>query len=195
VTDADFDPFSRLLGEVMAFYRRDATAFAIDVWWEACRRYSLAAVRAALSAHGRDPEKGSFAPYPADVIRHLEGRHDDRALLAWHRVLQAMSSIGHYSSVDFSDAFTHAAIVDLGGWARVCCTGVDELDFTRRRFCESYRAYIAAGAAPADTPRRLAGEHETVNEALGYTSASPGPWESLATDDASRRIAVGSRLS
>jgi len=186
MNDSDFEAFSRLLGEVMAFYRRDASAFAVDVWWNACRIYPLGAVRGALAAHARDPERGAFAPLPADVVRHLEGRGEDRALLAWHRVLQAMSSVGHYSSVDFGDALTHAAIIDIGGWARVCCTSTDELDFTRRRFCESYRAYLAAGAVPADTPRRLAGEHEAMNAALGYTVAREGPWESLAAEEPER---------
>jgi Domain of unknown function (DUF6475) len=190
MNDSEFDPFSRLLGEVLAFYRRDQSAFAVDVWWRALRNYSLAAVRAAFTAHARDPEKGSFAPFPADVIRHLEGRTEDRALLAWHRVLRAASSIGHYSSVDFGDAFTHAAIVDLGGWTRLCCTSTDELDFVRRRFCESYRAYVAAGGVPADTPRTLAGEHEAMNAALGYTLVGP---ELLAADDAPAQLRAAGR--
>ena len=180
MTSTDFEAFSALLADVMAFYRRDAGAFALEVWWQACRSYSMPSLRAAFSAHARDPERGSFAPMPADIVRHLEGTGGDRALLAWHRVLQAMQSVGHYASVEFGDAFTHAAIVDLGGWAHVCCTNTHELDFLRRRFCESYRAYVAAGGVPPDTPRRLAGEHEAQNAALGYTVASEGRWESLA---------------
>ncbi len=168
MTDADFDRFSRLLADVMAFYRRDASAFALDVWWNACHGYSLAAVRDAFNAHARDPERGAFAPMPADIVRQLEGTGGDRALLAWHRVLQAMQSIGHYASVEFGDPFTHAAIIDLGGWPTVCCTRTSELDFVRRRFCESYRAYVAAGGVPPDTPRQLTGEHEAQNAALGY---------------------------
>jgi hypothetical protein len=183
MTETDREPFAQLLADVMAFYRRDASAFALEAWWQACRRYPLEAVRAAFTAHARDPERGAFAPMPADVIRQLDGTAGDRALVAWHRVLAAMHSVGHYSSVDFGDAFAHAAITDLGGWPALCCARTDELDFARRRFCESYRAYLAAGAVPPDTPRRLAGEHEARNEALGFTVASEGRWESLAAPD------------
>jgi hypothetical protein len=195
MTDLEFEAFSRYIGQVLAFYRRDASAFAVDVWWQACRGYPLQAIRAALSAHARDPERGAFCPMPADIVRQLEGRPDDRALRAWHRVLRAMSDVGHYSSVDFGDALTHAAIVDAGGWQRLCCTSSSELDFVRRRFCESYRAHLAAGGAPADTPRHLAGEHETTNNALGYTVVSEGPWESIAAEEAAPRIGVRGHLA
>lgn len=169
MTANDFDAFSALLADVMAFYRRDAGSFALEVWWQACRGYSLASLRSAFSAHARDPEHGAFAPMPADIVRHLEGTGGDRALRAWHQVLRAMQAVGHYASVDFGDAFTHAAIIDCGGWPALCCTRTAELDFVRRRFCESYRAWLAAGTVPEDTPRRLAGEHELHNAALGFT--------------------------
>lgn len=174
MNEADHGAFSRLIADVLAFYRRDAGKFSLDVWWQACKAYPLEALRAALSAHARDPERGSFAPYPADVVRQLEGRHDDRALLAWHRVLQATQDFGHYASVDFGDLVIHAAIVDAGGWQAVCCAPSKDLDFLRRRFCESYRAYSAAGGVPFDTPKRLAGEHERANAALGFVPLEGG---------------------
>ena len=182
MTNTDRDAFSVLLADVFGFYRRDVTAFAADVWWRTCQTYSLAQLRAAFGAHCRDPERGAFAPMPADVVRHLEGRHDDRALLAWHRVLLATSTVGHYASIDFGDPTIHAAIVDLGGWRRLCTLELDELDFARRRFCESYRAYLAAGGVPNDTPRYLAGEHETANAALGYTVERERDVDLLETD-------------
>jgi hypothetical protein len=194
MTDDNQEAFARLIADVLTFYRRDAGQFALQVWWLALRGYSLEAVRGALGAHARDPERGAFAPYPADVIRILDGRHADRALLAWHRVLGATHTVGHYASVDFGDAFIHAAIVDVGGWPALCCTPADELDFVRRRFCESFRAYLAAGGVPPDTPARLAGEHERTNAALGYIAAGEAPKARLSAARP-RLVAVETRPS
>jgi hypothetical protein len=169
MTESDFDEFTGLVSSVMAFYRQDVSEFAFSVWWEACKGYDLDGVRRAFNAHAVDADAGMFAPKPADVARQLQGRVLDRALMAWSRVHAATQRIGAYVSVDFGDPIIHAAIVDLGGWPALCRLPIDALPFTQKRFCDAFRAHTGLGAA--DAPRYLSGEHETANEALGYTTA------------------------
>jgi hypothetical protein len=161
---SDRAPFAQLLSDAMAFYRQDVSEFALGVWWEACRRYDLEQVSKAMTAHAMDPERGQFAPKPADIVRQLDGTQTDRSLVAWGKVLEAMRSVGAYSSIDFGDRAIHAAITDMGGWPTVCRSQVDELPFLQRRFCDSYRAYMRR--PEVDAPLRLAGQHETDNARL-----------------------------
>ena len=163
----DRAPFAQLMTQVLAFYRQDVTDFTLDVWWEACRNFDLEQVRKALTAHAMDPDRGQFAPKPADLVRQLRGTHTDRALLAWGRVFEAMSSVGAYRSPDLGDPIAHAVIVDMGGWPTLCRSDNDALPFTQKRFCDTYRTYAARGEI-STMPLRLVGESEASNAALGF---------------------------
>jgi hypothetical protein len=108
--DDDMPALARLLDDVAAL-RRDPpyTATQKAMWFRVLRDYPLAVVRAGLDAHMRDPDRGTYAPMPADVIRHataargddgrpgpeeawmlaLRGR-DERATIVWtHETAQA----------------------------------------------------------------------------------------------------------
>lgn len=163
--------FTALLTDALAFYRQDVSEFVLSVWWQACSGYSLEQVRRALTAHAMDPERGRFAPMPADIVRALHGTQTDRSLLAWGKVLDAVKRIGAYESPDFGVDAIHCAIDDLGGWIKVCRSSVDELPHLQRRFCESFRAY----SARPDAIRKvtLIGEHEAVNRSLGRSVRAP----------------------
>lgn len=167
----DRGEFANLMTQALAFYRQDCSDFALSVWWEACQRFDLEQVRKALTAHAMDPERGQFAPKPADLVRQLQGTHTDRALLAWGRVWEAMQSTGAYQTVDFGDPIIHAAVVDLGGWVSLCRIDLDDLPFVQKRFCDAYRVYSKVGKP--DAPLRLAGESELVNTQSGRIGVDP----------------------
>lgn len=73
--EADFDHFSALLDDVLGLYpsARPATAGQKAMYFRALMAHSVADIRAAFTAHARDPQRGRFAPVPADVIAQLEG--------------------------------------------------------------------------------------------------------------------------
>ena len=148
--------FAQLVTDVMAFYRQDVSPFALSVWWQACERFDFEQVSKALTEHAMDPDRGQFAPKPADMVRQLEGTATDRAMIAWGKVLGAIQSVGAYSDVVFDDPAIHAAIDDLGGWTKVCRGELKELSFLQHRFCEAHRAY--AGRRVFDYPRKLTGD-------------------------------------
>lgn len=165
----DAQAFQSLMTQVLAFYRQDASEFALSVWWEACNNADLEQVRKALNAHAIHPEKGQFPPRPADIVRELGGTFTDRALLAWGRVARAMSEVGAYASVDFGDLVIHEAISQLGGWPAICRASNDEQSFIQKRFCDFHRTFTTRGA-PTDAPLRLQGEHATTNAATSPES-------------------------
>lgn len=181
--DQDKPEFARLLGDVMAFYRQDVSPFAATVWWQACAPFDLEQVRKALTRHAMDPDRGQFAPKPADIVRQLQGTTTDRALVAWGKVYEAMCSVGAYQSVAFDDPAIHAAVGDMGGWTTVCRMPLDELPHTQRRFCELHRAYTGRGEFAY--PPVLIGQHEAENRSAGRRVAPP-----MLIGDAQRARAV-----
>ena len=170
MTPADRRRFITLLTGVHGFYRVDMTDFAVGVWQRALEPYAIEAIERAFDAHARDPKAGSFMPKPADLVRVLDGTAEDRALIAWSKVLGAIQSVGGYSTVAFDDAAIHPAIVDLGGWVKVCEITMDELPFLQRRFTAAYAAHLRAGTPHAPL---LIGRHDAENARIGAERQKP----------------------
>ena len=168
----DRGPFAQVLQAALAFYGQEATEFALDVWWQACQGFSIEQVRKALTRHAMDPDRGHFPPKPADIVRVLQGTHQDRSLVAWGLVFDAMQRVGSYSSVDFGDAAVHCAVEDLGGWTSLCKTTMEQLGFVQKRFCDAHRAYSNRGEAVRPVPY-LVGYHEITNRSLGRKVDKP----------------------
>ncbi len=154
--------FAQLITDVLAYYRQDASRFVLDLWWGACQPFELAQIHQAMQRHATDPEHGRFAPRVADVVRILAGTAADRAAMAWGKTLEAMGSVGAYTDVVFDDPAIHAAVLDLGGWPKVCRTDLKELGYLQHRFCESRRAYTGRGTF--DYPRCLGGDRSPDSE-------------------------------
>lgn len=153
----DRKAFGTLLADAMAFYGQELSVFAIEVWWQACAKFSFEQVSKAFTRHAMDPERGQFAPRPADIIRMLDGTATDRAMMAWGKLHDAMGRVGAYTDVVFDDPAIHAAVDDMGGWPKLCRTELSELSYLQHRFTETYRAYVGRGEAFA-YPRRLVGD-------------------------------------
>jgi hypothetical protein len=74
--EADFAPFCALLDDTAALLMRQGQALSATqraMYFRALAEHSLDAVRAALDAHVRDPQRGRFFPMPADLIAQLQG--------------------------------------------------------------------------------------------------------------------------
>lgn len=136
-----------LVSDVLGYYRQPVTPFILTVWWSACQPFSMEQVSKAMTQHVTDPDPkiGKFAPTVSDLVRVLAGTKTDRSLMAWGRVYEAMCEVGAYRDVDFCDNAIHAAVIDMGGWPKMCRTELKEMSFLQHRFCESYRAYQTAG--------------------------------------------------
>ncbi len=185
MTESDRNELGTLLTQALGFYGQTLSAFALSVWWQACSGFELADVRRALTAHAMDPDRGQFAPKPADIVRVLRGTSADRSLVAWGKVLDAMQRVGAYQTVVFDDGAIHAAISDMGGWPTVCRSNIDELPFTQKRFCDLHRAYSAR--PDAAYPAELLGESAVTNATTGHRAPTP-----MLVGDAKRAATVRS---
>lgn len=182
----DREQFANLLTDVLAFYGQSVSAFALTVWWQACQPFDFQAVNRALSRHATDPERGMFAPKPADLVRQMQGTPTDCAAKAWSSVLAAASRVGAYTDVVFDDPIIHAVVEDMGGWPAVCRTETDRLSYAQHRFTEAYRAYTNRGDL-TEWSRKLTGDRSPDETYLSRGLPPPKP---VLIGDAARAVQV-----
>ncbi len=133
----------------------------LDIYWQTLAPFPLDHIRAALKSHLLDPDVGQFMPKPADVLQLLQGKNATKAIQAWTKVLNAIRTVGQYDSIVFDDPLIHAAILDLGGWGKLCRSDARSLVFIGQQFEKIYRAYLQQ--RPTHYPKQLTGYFENQN--------------------------------
>jgi hypothetical protein len=141
MTSHDRSEFAALLAEVLGFYRQQTSPFAMSVWWEACKGFELAQVRQAMTAHALDPDRGHFAPMPADIIRALVPSSNDAAHKAWGQLLEQVRAVGSYGNPKIDDTARNA-LAAMGGWGTLCRSDERELPFLQKRFIDGYKQHL-----------------------------------------------------
>lgn len=172
--DVDGKAFAEALRDTANILRRGQplTPGGIDLYWRVLERFELEDVLRALSRHLQDPDVGQFMPAPADLVRQIEGDGDSRAMLAWTRAIEAVTSAcGTYNTAVFDDWRIHAVITDMGGWIRFGEMTEDERPFRAREFEKRYRGYMRQAKAPY--PSKLVGREEAHATKQGHQPPSP----------------------
>lgn len=191
MTTDDFEDFRDGISGVMSFYGKGVSDFALDVWWAALKAFDLAAIREAFNRHLMSPDAGQFPPKPADIVRMLGGRSEDRALSAWAKVDRAVRSVGSYQSVAFDDPLIHRVLHDMGGWIALGQKTEDEWPFVAKEFENRYRGFAMRGETP-DYPRALTGIAEAYNGAKGLRTDPP---RLIGDPQAAQRVMSGGTTS
>ena len=168
----DYEKFRTLLANVHAFYQRDISSFALNVWWQAMQPFDFEAVNSAFTKHCVNPDSGQFAPKPADIVKMLRGSTLDSAYNAWAKVDRAVRSIGTYADVVFDDPLIHRVIHDMGGWTMFGKKNESDWPFVAKEFENRYRGFKAHGDIPA-YPSILIGISNAENANKGYPNSDP----------------------
>lgn len=161
MNERDEEKLIELVSDALSYWKAPVSEFALKVWVEACKPYTLEQVSKAIQAHAVDPERGQFAPKVADIVRQLSGTVTDQAAIAWGKALDAAARVGAYQDVCFDDPIIHSVITDLGGWPAFCRSDTDELGYLQHRFTDGYRAYTAK---QAPHPAKLTGDRSPDSE-------------------------------
>lgn len=190
MTPQDYAEFSKLITSIAELYGQKAPSeFVISIWWQAMKDFDIKTVRQALSAHVMNPDNGQFMPKPADVVRLLGGTTQDRALVAWSRVAEAVRRVGNWESVVFDDHIIHAVIYEMGGWVALGSKTDKEWDFVKNEFVSRYRSY-SHGETP-NYPPVLVGMFETQNRMNGFKSQLP---RLIGDKEAARKVMANGSL-
>lgn len=151
----DRKQFDVVLTTAMNVYDKRVDPAQAAMWFAVLGEFSIADIRRAFGEHMRDPDRGQFAPKPADLVRAIRGSTEARSIRAWDSLVEAIRRAGHTHDVVLPDPVLHAVVRDLGGWMAVCRWREDELPHRQRDFAVRYAAY--RGRAPDDYPRVLLG--------------------------------------
>jgi len=163
--------FAKLMLGLGEIYDKQISEFMADIYYDVLKQYDYPAVeqaiRKVIAIH-----KYQTLPKPAEIFEFLEYSQDDRALLAWLQVKEAISKAGYYQSVEFADPIISNIIMELGGWMELCCSQKDEMPFIEKRFKDLYRLMEKR---EIKTPIKLVGFIESKNYARGYLDKIPEP--------------------
>jgi len=155
----DADTFGRLFAMLnLAYPRQPLTSETQTLYFERLRRFTVPQVKAAINRaidYG-----GDFPPSVANLISMIEGSDTERAVSMWSRLhLAARAGYGTMRGLDFGDPVAHAAVVAMGGWARMYelnhrdSESVDRA-VARREFIDLYMVFLHRGV-PEGTPGAL----------------------------------------
>jgi hypothetical protein len=86
----DKKAFKEAIEAAFEIHDKKVTVSILRMYWNALKGYELSDVLLAIDGHNSDPERGSYKPKPADLIRHLpRGKQHPGADEAWTIAIQA----------------------------------------------------------------------------------------------------------
>lgn len=147
MNDIEKSQFAKSMAAIGEIYGREISEIMVGIYWNALKNYAMPDVQRAFQGHTRDTDSGQFFPKPADLIRHIEGNKDGKALLAWSKVYRAIGSYGRRNSVVFDDPVIHAVITEMGGWVELAGVTEDEVPFRAKEFEKRYRSALITGVS------------------------------------------------
>ena len=162
MTEQDRPDFATLMLGLGETYGEPVSDARMEIYFSALADLELADVRRSATVVVRTSK---FFPRPAELREGIDGSSEDRAELAWMRVIGLVRSVGYMgmdgkgTAPDFDGdiACRRAALQLYGGWSQLCsnlpANGPELLGWAKQ-FKAAYRAYDNR------SQRQLLTEHE-----------------------------------
>ena len=164
------EKFGQIMSGMAGMYNIIITEFTLDTYYEIFKDYSDDQFSRAVTQTIRE-HKYSTLPKPAEILEYLEGTRDDKALIAWYQLMEAVKKGGYHASIEFADPLIPHIVNELGGWMWFCCTQKEELPFIQKRFEDLYRLFLKRQIQPIN--QRLIGFYEAQNIQSGKEITPP----------------------
>jgi len=139
--------FSKMLAATMELYDRQVSESAVFIWVSTLEKFNLDDIRAALAAHIQNPERGRFAPRPADVIAAMQ----DRVRLHWQSADEAWAVAFQASDESSTVVWSEAAAKAYAGCQPIMASG-DSIG-ARMAFKASYEREMQQAIRELRTPQ------------------------------------------
>lgn len=128
----------------------------------------------------------SFPKIP-EIREAIIGDNQDKSIIAWEKLINAIRAIGGYRSVIFDDPAISAIVELQGGWEKVCNMTSEEMKWFGKDFIKMYPAFIKR-----DLPvKALSGIHEKDSALKGIASTSKPVM--IGTTEPLKSIAIGEK--
>lgn len=159
--------FAMMINALASAFKKELSPAMLMAYASATKDFSVPQLRYAIQYATKHLK---FMPAPSELRQIAMDTHlaEARANLAWATVLEAVSRVGWYKSVDFEDKTINATIRLLGGWQYLCETlNNRNLHFIRKDFLSLYKDLLMRGVSNK-LAQHLEGEFERQNTLLGF---------------------------
>lgn len=153
------------LGEVC---ERDPSEFKIEIYYSLLKNFPIGVLKAAVQKVLQKRKTSSFVK-PGEILAAIEGNDDNKAILAWDKLINTVKREGPYSSVQFDDPVIHSVVELLGGWIDLCTMENEDLKWKLKEFEKLYGSL----SLKSDHPKHLPGLVELDCIARGYEVPQP----------------------
>lgn len=153
----------------VAFDKDVSSKVLIELYYSVFKKYPDEIFKAACT---KAIQTLRFFPKVAEIIEIIEGSAEDRAMLAWQSVMDAIACHGYYQSVVFEDTAIFQCIEDMGGWMHLCEQTERELGFLAKDFTRLYKIHAQG---PRQDAQKLIGFFEAENGSKGFPEHVPEP--------------------
>ena len=143
---SDAERFAGIVRQTMEFYDRTVSDAALRMWWATLADRNLQEVQSGFEAHLKDPDRGRWAPKPADIIAQIEAQQSD----AWPGADEAWSAAVDAMDEDATVVWTREA-AQAWGVARTIMDAGDEVG-ARMAFRDAYRSAVRDAVAAGRSP-------------------------------------------
>lgn len=168
--------FATRMTMLCEMYDREPSKTLLDVYYLALKGLTDEQFNYAFSRVISN-RKYANMPLPAEFLTIINGNNEDDALVAWHKVVDAVKSkCGSWQSPVFDDPMIHIAIARgfPGGWIGLCERLTEENQtWIQKDFVVAYEAY--KGGLYAEYPPRLIGRSEGQNTMTGHVDEKTQP--------------------
>lgn len=142
MTRQDASRFASSLTAMAALYGQEPIPQVVEIYFRSLEKFTIDEVEQGIS---KACSTLKFFPKPVELIECITGGSGnlaDRAMIEACRVLEAVKSIGTYSTVCFDDPITQAVIVQqFGGWAKFAEMREENEKWFVKDFTAGYQAF------------------------------------------------------
>jgi hypothetical protein len=163
----DKERFDRNLTGLAEMFDKELSEFVIMAYQQALSRFNDDQIERAMMAAAFSLK---FFPKPVELIELIEGKSQDRAIVAWDTLLTSIRRYGSYQSILFADSKITKTVELMGGWLQVCATTEDETKYRMTDFLKIYQGLNGNAEQMA-----LMGRYEQDNVMRGFVDRVPEP--------------------
>lgn len=176
---SEFSKSIMVLGEI---FDVNVSKHKMDIYFEILKSYTDEQIEKAFEIIVRTCK---FFPKPAEIIELIEGKENEKLLLMWEKIKNAIRDHGAYESIAFEDRIINQIIESLGGWVFLCSTPNEEMKWRQKEFERLY--YVFRNQNVKEMPVYVMGITEQCNRQIGveneFTGIMEGSLESLKVEE------------
>lgn len=164
--------FKSVIASLAEIYDKKLSSIGRQLWWSTLKPYTAEQIGSAMQAHLSDPDRGRFAPKPADLIAKIDGEGRERDALAhdlairqWDLAMQAIGRDGRFAKVKLDEA-GQLSLNILGGIRAICGANSTEIQWLRKEFINHYKQIGAADLASSRIKAIESGDRQGMQDSV-----------------------------